>query len=273
MVGQIIGEYRVVEELRNWNRIFTCKAHDPTNERFVCLKGVTEKSTQDRFLLLRFQKELQIVARMLNHVHILPIYSCNVADDAAFIVMPYIATGSLADLIQRGPLQLDEAARILDQISQALDYAHRLDLIHSDLKPSNVLVDPDQNIWVMDFAISRIVGTDDEWISGSGHDKAAYMSPEQCLGHSPTKASDIYSLGVILFEMLSGRRPFIDEKPFDVIMHHVKSSIPRVRDVRPGLPDLVEQVIGKALAKEPADRYGTTGELADAFASSITNSL
>ena len=184
--------------------------------------------------------------------------------------MKYIPTGNLADVIQQGPLALDDVARILNQIAQALDYARHHGILHWDMKPNNVLVDSNRNIFLMDFTISQLIGTDRVLTDDSNLDALAYLSPEQCKGITELdSATDIYSLGIILYEMLTGRPPFRAETPFALILQHLTAPVPPLRDLRPELPIAVERVVHKAMAKEPADRFDTTRALADAFASSI----
>lgn len=269
MVGQNLGPYRIVEQMRDGGRVPIYKAYDPSNDRYVCIKVVPEHISQRPGFRQRFLVNSRVLARF-EHAHILPVYSCSVEHDVAYIDMPYLPTGNLADMIQQGLLPLDEVARILYQIAQALDHAHHLGILHRGLKPSNVLVDSNRNIYVMDFGIARIVETTMELTGESILDRLAYMSPEQCKGiDNVEETTDIYSLGIILFELLTRRRPFFADTIMAIIVQHLTSSIPPLRDLHPGLPEAVERVVHKAMAKEPADRFDTASALADAFASSI----
>jgi hypothetical protein len=183
------------------------------------------------------------------------------------LVMRYIDAGTLKDLItQHGPLALSEAARILDQVGRALGYAHNQGVVHRDIKPTNVMIDQRGDAYLTDFGIAKLVaGTSQFTATGAIVGTPAYMSPEQGLADPVDHRSDIYSLGVVLYEMVTGRVPFEAETPLAVLLKHINAPLPPPRQIKPDLPEEVERVILKAMAKSPDDRFQRTEEMIEAL--------
>ena len=268
MIGRTLGGYRIVEQIGIGGMAMVFKAYDAAMDRYVALKVLPEVYASDPTYVERFKREAKAIAR-LEHFHILPVYAFGEEGGTTYLVMRYLPTGTLTERLRQGPLPLAEAARILGQVADALDYAHRQGILHRDVKPSNILLDADGNAYLTDFGIAKIVQAAAN-LTGTGTfvGTPAYMSPEQCMVSSVdlTPATDIYSLGVVLYEMLTGRVPYQAETPLAVIrMKVMNEPLPPPRSLRPDLPEEVEAVILRALAHEPVHRYPSCTALTDAF--------
>jgi serine/threonine protein kinase len=206
----------------------------------------------------------------LEHRHILPILDYGEEREIVYIVTPYLPTGSLAGILQQGPLSLNEIARILGQIAQALDYAHGRGVLHGVLKPTNVLVDSDRNTYLTDFGIDKLFAIASEPSGIPDLQTLAYMSAEGCKGiTSLSPASDVYSLGIITFEMLAGARPFRAETAGALLIQKASAPIPSLKAFRPELMEEVERVVIKALANKPSERFTSAGEYVNTFIRSL----
>jgi serine/threonine protein kinase len=188
--------------------------------------------------------------------------------------MEFVEGGTLTERLRDANksgkmMSLEEISKIISQVSQALDYAHKQDLIHRDIKPSNVLLAPGGDVFLTDFGIARMMGGTQFTATGALIGTPAYMSPEQCKGLETTPVSDIYSLGIILYEMFTGGVPFEAETPLSVLQKHITEPVPILREHRTDLPIAFEEVIAKALAKEPEDRYQSAIALAEALNEAI----
>jgi serine/threonine protein kinase len=218
----------------------------------------------------RFLREIKIAAN-LNHPHILPLFDSGEADGFLYYVMPYMEGESLRDRLARdGPLEVDEAVRLTDQVASALTHAHQRGVVHRDIKPENILLAEDQAI-VADFGIARAVqvaGTDRLTGTGLAVGTPAYMSPEQALGEETIDGrSDVYALGCVLYEMMSGRPPFAGASAQAMLARHAVDAVPGLRDESPDTPLFAERAVQKAMAKNPDDRFQTASALADALLS------
>lgn len=256
------------------------RPHRQVAVKTLLLSMMPDPERRSRFLQ-RFRREADAVAA-LEHPNILPIYEYGEQSDLAYLVMPYVAGGTLRDLVQkRGSLPLPEVAGFLTQAAAALDYAHTHGVIHRDVKPQNMLLYPDQRLMLSDFGIAKVAeqaASDDDnaatlpQLTTMGHVVGTpdYIAPEQAMGQTVDARADIYSLGVVLFYMITGRVPFAGAQPMTVAAKHVSEPPPPPRQFRPDLPVAAEQVILKALAKSPAERYSTAGEFARAFRSALS---
>jgi alpha-glucoside transport system substrate-binding protein len=270
MIGRTLGSYRIVERIGRGGMASVYKAYDPGTDRYVALKVLPEHMADDPQFLARFEREAKAIAR-LEHPRILPVHAFGEEEGTTYLVMRYLPTGTLAEYIHQRPLPLEEASRILTQIAEGLDYAHLRGVLHRDVKPSNVLLDENGNAYLTDFGIAKIVEANAQ-LTGTGTllGTPAYMSPEQCMGSRDlTEATDIYSLGIVTYEMLVGHTPFEAETPIAVIHMQLHDPLPPPRSLRPDLPEAVERVLLKALAKEPEMRYETCGDMARAFSQAI----
>jgi serine/threonine protein kinase/tetratricopeptide (TPR) repeat protein len=274
MIGQELGGYRIVEQIGIGGMAVVYKAFDPRTERYVALKVLPQQYSKDPTFLTRFENEARAISK-LEHLHILPIFAFGEQDGVSYMAMRYIDSGTLSDRIKQGPIPLADCARILRQLAEALDYAHSNGILHRDIKPSNALLDKSGNAYLTDFGIAKMVsGSSALDLTGSGLiGTPFYMSPEQCRGERDlTPASDLYSLGVVLYEMVTGLTPYRAETPLAVLQMHLSSPLPNARAVRPDLPEKAAEVIMKALAKEPHERYPTGRALADAFERALASS-
>lgn len=237
-------------------------AHDPRFERDVAVKVLPKQFTHDPQFRARFEREAKTIAA-LQHSAIVPVYDFGEQDGIPYLVMRFMDGGSLSDRLHKGPLTLDESARILQQLAPALDEAHSRGIVHRDLKPDNILFDAFGDPYLSDFGIVKVSQQTAELTGAGIIGTPAYMSPEQAKGGEEVDGrSDIYSLGIILFEMLSGQLPYQADTPVQILMQHVLRPVPQIMTVRPDLPTRVEEIISKALAKDPNARFSTARELA-----------
>jgi serine/threonine protein kinase len=261
LTGKQLGSYRVVAPLGEGGMAAVYKAYQAGMDRYVALKILPRYFASDPQFVGRFEQEAKVLARLL-HPHILPVHDYGEADGYTYIVMPFVDSGTLADLLQGDPLSLAQVRRIITQVGDALDYAHSQGVIHRDVKPSNVLIDQRGNCLLTDFGIAKMVeGTVHFTRTGGVVGTPTYMSPEQIMGEELDGRSDIYSLGIVLYEMATGRPPYRAETPPAIFVKHLHDPLPTPRSLNPSLPEAVERVILKSLAKRPEDRYKTAGDM------------
>jgi hypothetical protein len=271
LTGKQLGPYRIVALFGEGGMAAVFKAYQPSTDRFVALKVLPRNLAHDPQFMQRFSNEARVLAR-LQHPHILQVHDTGQAEGYTYIVMPLIETGTLADRLKGRPLTLKQLRTVGMQVGEALDYAHSRGLVHRDVKPSNVLMDERGNCLLTDFGIARIIeGATKLTGTGTVMGTPAYMSPEQGRGQVVDRRSDIYSLGVILFELATGRQPFIADHPVAIIVKHATETVPAVRGLNPNVPMALEQVIQRAMAKNPADRYQTARELVDAIDAAVVD--
>ncbi|MBN1874357.1 MAG: protein kinase [Anaerolineae bacterium] len=263
-IGKTLGGYQLLSQIGQGGMATVFKAYQPSMDRYVAVKILPAHFTQDRTFIARFEQEARTLAH-LEHPHILPVHDYGEQEGITYLVMRYIEGGSLNDLIiKRGPLPLDETGRVIGQIGRALGYAHSYGVIHRDVKPSNVLLDAQGNAFLMDFGIAKLVaGTARFTNTGAVIGTPAYMAPEQGMGQELDHRCDIYALGIVLYEMVTGHVPFDAETPLAVLLKHVHDPLPLPRSARPDLPEPVERIILKALAKRPEDRFQTAAVMAE----------
>jgi hypothetical protein len=269
LTGRQLGPYQVVAPLGEGGMAAVFKAYQPGVERYVALKVLPRHFAEEPEFAARFLREAKILAQ-LQHPHILPVFDYGQDEGYSYIVMPFVPSGTLTQSLAGRPLPLSRIRQVITQLGDALHYAHRRSLVHRDIKPSNVLVDESGNCLLTDFGLARMV-EDSVNLTATGTilGTPAYMSPEQGSGRSIDARSDIYALGIILYEMATGRVPYKAETPVAVVYMHVTGPLPLPRRVNPDLPESVERVILKALAKNPEDRYQTAHELTEALQRAI----
>ncbi|MFD1849102.1 Stk1 family PASTA domain-containing Ser/Thr kinase [Oceanobacillus bengalensis] len=244
-------------------------ARDIILERDVAIKSLRMEYANDQEFIARFDREAQS-ATSLSHPNVVSIYDVGEEDHLLYMVMEYVDGMTLKEYIQRfGPIDVGEALDIMKQISSAITHAHANDIVHRDIKPQNILINNLGQAKVTDFGIAMALSatslTQTNSILGSVH----YLSPEQARGGMATKKSDIYSLGIVLFEMLTGRLPFSGQSPVSIALKHLQSDTPSVRKFNPEIPQSVENIVLKATAKNPFHRYESIYELEDAIETAL----
>ncbi|MCS7070150.1 MAG: protein kinase, partial [Anaerolinea sp.] len=261
------GKYEVVERLGRGGMAEVYRAYHPTLDRYVAIKVLHPFLADDPEFTSRFEKEARHIAR-LRHENIVQVYDFenDAETETYFMVMELIDGRTLKDIIaeqvERGTLlPLKESLRIVREAAQALAYAHSQKMIHRDVKPANLMIDQTGRVVLTDFGIAKIVTGVQFTQSGGMIGTPVYMSPEQGLGEAGDERSDLYSLGVILFQLVTGRLPYDAETPLAVILKHLNDPIPSARQFNPRLPEAVDRIIERLLAKSLDDRYPNAQEL------------
>jgi tetratricopeptide (TPR) repeat protein len=269
--GENVGAYRIVEQLGSGGMATVFKAFHPALDRYVAIKVVHPVFKGNTNFLARFQREARVVAK-LDHANIVPVYDFNEHEGSPYLVMRFIEGETLKARLDRGRLSLSEIFHVIRPMGDALGYAHDQGVLHRDIKPSNVLLRQDRKVFLSDFGLARIMEAGESSLTrdamiGTPH----YIAPEQALGQSALDArTDIYSFGVVLYELFTGRVPFQADTPYAVIHDHIYSPLPLPTTINPNLPPALEQVLLKALAKNPDDRYSTAAKLVTATEKAFT---
>lgn len=271
LIGHKLGKYEIVELVGQGGMATVYKGYQSDIDRYVAVKVLPPHPGLDQQFTERFRLEARTIAR-LQHPHILPLYDYGVQDDILYLVTAYVQGGSLNDLIDRGKLPLPEIARILKQVAAALDYAHRQGVIHRDIKPDNILLDREGNVLLADFGIVKLAeGESRLTVTGGLVGTPAYMAPEQGRGEAVTGSADLYSLGVVVYEMITGKKPYTAPTPMQLVLKHMTEPVPSLRGEIASVPPALEAVMQRALSKEPADRYPNATAFADDFSRVIQN--
>ena len=269
--GRAVRGYQLGERIGSGGFGVVYHATQPVINREVAVKIILPQYANHPDFIRRFETEAQLVAR-LEHPYIVPLYDYWREPNAAFLVMRLMRGGSLKDLIREGPLTLEFALRVLGQVGDALYTAHRNNVIHRDLKPANVLLDEDKNAYLADFGVAKYLGTPDRLEiaqNGSLLGSPAYISPEQIRSEAIMPQADIYCLGVLVYEMLTGNQPFPGPTPMDYILQHLHEALPQMGERTNALPPTLDLVLQRATAKDPLARYGDIPQfLAEIYAAS-----
>ena len=262
VIGTLISErYRLEERIGSGGMSSVYRAFDPTLERWVAIKLMHRDISADPDQLERFRREARAVAR-LNHPHVVTVIDAGEDEGAPYIVFEYVEGETLKDRIRRlGRLPVSEAVAYAIEIGRALEAAHASKLVHRDVKPQNVLIDRDGRAKVTDFGIARSLEAQGLTATGRVLGTTDYVSPEQALGHEVTGQSDIYSLGIVLYEMLTGETPFKADTQVAVAMKHVRDPLPDVQRRRPEISASLAAVVERSTAKETDNRYATVDEM------------
>ena len=271
LIGKSIDRYHILEQLGRGGMATVYKAYDTRLERDVAVKLIRKEAFSAEVLervLKRFEREAKALAR-LSHTHIINVHDYGEFEGSPYLVMEYMPGGTLKDKLGT-PLPPDDAARLLRPIAQALAHAHDEGIIHRDIKPSNILIDKNSAPKLADFSIARILelGSEATALTGTGMGVGTpeYMAPEQGLGKDVDARTDIYALGVVQYEMVTGQKPYQADTPMAVVIKHIHDPLPRPSGFVADLPIQVEQVLLKAMAKEPENRYETMLAFSDALA-------
>lgn len=269
LIGKTVGSFTILEEIGRGGMATVYSAMQHSMNRKVALKVLPRHFLHDPDFLERFEREVEVISR-LEHPHILPIYDYGETDGVPYIAMRFLGGGSMAQMIRRGVPKLKEIEKPFKQVSEALDYAHQQGIIHRDLKPGNIMLDENGNAYLSDFGIARVLGSN---LTGSAIiGTPAYMSPEQAHGGNIDARSDIYSLGIVLFELITGREPYQAETPMSLLLKQINEPIPPIRNFRADVPQLVQDVVDTATAKAQDERYSSAGDFADAFSEALRGS-
>jgi WD40 repeat protein/serine/threonine protein kinase len=266
--GSPLRGYRLLEQIGEGAFGVVHRAVQPQVGREVAIKAIHPELANHPDFVRRFEREAQLVAR-LEHPHIVPLYDYWREPAAAYLVMRFLRGGSLEDLIDQGPLEPSRAAGIFDQIAAALSAAHAQGVVHRDVKPGNVLLDEQGNAYLTDFGVALDVGSPEKTMGTMIRGTPGYLSPEQIRLEPATPQSDVYALGIVLYEMLTGSYPFEETSLQDLLNRHLHDALPNVREARPDLSPAVEVAIARATAKDIADRFSDAPALAAAFRAAI----
>ena len=270
-VGElIVGRYELELLVGEGGMSTVYRAHDTVLERRVAIKVLHEHFGRDPEYVERFRREARAIAR-LAHPNVVTVIDRGEWEERQFIVFEHVDGENLKTVIERvGPLPLALALDLSCQIARALAFAHQLGIVHRDVKPHNVLVDGSGTAKVTDFGIARALDADEALTAtGTVLGTGQYLSPEQANGGRGDERSDQYSLGVVAYELLTGRPPYTGDSLMAVAMKHVRDPVPSVRGTRPDVPERVDAVVAKAMAKDPRDRFGSMEALAAALESCL----
>jgi serine/threonine protein kinase len=263
LIGKTLGQYQIVEEIGRGGMAVIYKAYQESLDRHVAIKVLLVRRVPPDFIE-RFNREARAAAR-LSHPNILPIYDFGHEEGVNYIVMKYAPAGTLKERMGE-PLDPEEAARFVSQIAAALDHAHERGVLHRDVKPGNVLLDEGNWVLLADFGLAKLMASDVQLTaSGMGVGTPAYMSPEQGQGIEVDVRTDVYSLGALLYEVVTGEVPFKADTPMAVVLKHITDPLPPPRSIKPDLPLEIERIIVKAMAKDREGRYQSAGEMARAL--------
>lgn len=259
-----IGRYEIKSELGRGGMATVYKAHDPSFDREVAIKVLPREFLHDPQFRVRFEREIKTIAQM-EHPAIVPVYDVGEDDGQPYFVMRNMTGGSLADQIKQSSFSVEDTARIVERLAKALAYAHKKGIVHRDLKPGNVLFDDSGDPFISDFGVAKLADSAQN-VTGSGViGTPAYMSPEQAQSGKVDGRSDIYAMGAIIYEMLTGDHPYKADTPMGVVIKHITDPVPEIRREHPDLSPEVDEVIKKAMSKNPDERYSTMIELAKAL--------
>ncbi|UCF05239.1 MAG: protein kinase [bacterium] len=260
MIGRTISHYKILDELGEGGMGIVYKAEDTKLRRTVALKFLSPRALGTEDEKARFIHEAQAAAA-LNHPNICTVYEIDEADGQPFIAMEYIEGRSLKDIIESGPLKLEEVQKIAMQVTEGLHEAHRSEIVHRDIKPANIMITGEGRVKIMDFGLAKVSDRTRITKEGTILGTVAYMSPEQISGEKVDTRSDIWSLGVIAYEMVTGRLPYkgdYDQAVIYLIMHDTPEPLTALRT---GVPIELEQIANKCMQKDPAERYQTAADL------------
>jgi len=256
-----------MDEIESSGMTTVYRAFDPNSNREVAIKLLPRARIHDLQFRAHFEKEIRIISS-LKHPAIVPVYDSGEEDGQLYFVMRYMAGGSLSKILKGGNLSLQKTARIIEKIGLGLDYAHQKGIVHRDLKPDNILFDSKDNPYLSDFSVAKITkaaysDNENDILVGT----PAYVSPEQATGENDKvdSRSDVYGLGVLVYEMLTGKQPFTAETTIKVLVKHITEPVPNILDANPDLPAALKKIIKTAMAKKKEKRFQSVLEFANAL--------
>ena len=265
MIGETVGPYQIQELLGRGGMAAVYKAYHPALDRYVAIKVINAALGTERDFIERFRREARVIAK-LDNIHIVPVYDFNEHNGQPYIVLKFIDGQTLRDRMKVSPLSKPEILRIISAVGDGLQYAHNRGVLHRDTKPSNVLVARDGKVYLTDFGLARIAESASSLTGDMIIGTPQYISPEQAMSaESLDEGTDIYSFGVMIYEMVIGCLPFDGDTTFSVIEDHIYKPPPLPTSIKPDLPQEVEKVILKTLAKQRSDRYAKVADMVNAF--------
>lgn len=269
-IGDKLGPYRIEAQLGRGGMAIVYKAYHTALDRYDALKVLHANLTDDRTFAERFGREAKVVAN-LRHQNIMPVYNYETDGEYPYLAMHYIEGETLKTRLRRGPLTSQEITQIVKSVGGALHHAHTKGVLHRDIKPSNVMISKDDEIFLTDFGLARIMQDAESTLSKDVMlGTPQYISPEQARGDEMLDAgTDIYSFGVLIYELVVGRVPFNADTPYAIVHDHIYSPLPLPSQINSEVPDEIEQILLKALAKERKDRYQTIEEMVDAYVAAV----
>src|SRR4030042_3172739 len=240
-VGENIGPYRIIEQLGQGGMATVYKAYHAALDRYVALKVLHPAFNEDQSFTARFDREARVVAK-LDHPHIVPVYDYANHENRPYLVMKFIDGETLKARFSRGPLTSEEINRVVEAVGTALAYAHKQGILHRDIKPSNVLIGTDNVMYLADFGLARIAQAGESTLSSDSiMGTPQYISPEQAMGKKDLdQGTDIYSFGVMLYELVVGQVPYNADPPFSIIHDHIYSPLPMPTEINPSVPETVQ---------------------------------
>lgn len=274
-IGKTLNNRYVIEELLGQGGMSAVyKATDPNLKRVVAIKMIHTHLSGNPDFVMRFEEEAAAVAQ-LRHPGIIQVHDFNRDNDVYYMVLEFVPGETLQSHLKRlndagRRLPVKTAIEYMANICDAVDYAHQRGMVHRDIKPANLMLNTLGQVILMDFGIAKIVGSQRHTATGAVVGTAMYMSPEQIKGQQPDRRTDIYSLGVTLFEMLSGHPPFEADSAMTLMMMHINDPVPNVKSLNPDVPEALVAVINKALAKDPDQRFQTAAQMAAALRNVLT---
>ncbi len=273
-IGENVGPYRVIAQLGQGGMATVYKAYHANLDRYVAIKVLHPAFKEDTTFLARFQREARVLAK-LEHPNIIPIYDFADHEGHPYLVMKYVEGETLKARLGHGPVALAETLKVVDAVGSALAYAHQQGILHRDIKPSNVIITNEGHYYLSDFGLARIASAGESTLSQDTMlGTPNYISPEQAKGVRDLDGrTDIYSFGVVLYEMIVGRVPFSGDTPFSVIHDHIYTPLPPPTAINPNVPEPLERLLLKALAKERGDRFADASAMMAAFHQAVSGQL
>lgn len=268
LTGRYFGDYLILEKVGRGGMATVYRARDRRTNQDVAIKFISPALAENEQFIRRFRREVKMVAR-LDHPNIVPVLDYGEKDGYAYQVMPFLEVGSLTDRMLQGSVSLQVGGKLLDQVATALAYSHQHGVVHRDVKPSNILLDPEGNALLADFGMARQVEASESLTGSAVIGTPAYIAPEQVQGGNVDARCDQYALGVLLFQLATGTLPYEAETPIGVLLKHVNEPFPAARERNAQVPETIEQVILKATAKDPQDRFANISDMNGALQAAL----